>query len=188
MTIRLYCRIWGPLSCDYEELYSPLKVSWDFGGTCHLRLLTCYLLHAGLLLGLFFSPEDGGNIFLWNASWLSADNAAFQKIELTRKCLVGLGTYGTPMIDHCEGNWLLSNWNFQFLCSWSKKLKTVKKTCILMEFSYYRENLVTCLDARVLLQQEIGRELRTVFSIDTFSHYWTIISPKLIINNVLPFI
>jgi hypothetical protein len=25
--------------------------------------LACYLLHAGFLLGLFFDPEDGGDIF-----------------------------------------------------------------------------------------------------------------------------
>jgi hypothetical protein len=57
-----------------------------------------------------------------------------------------------------------------------------------VEFSYYRENLVTCFDARVLLQQEMGLKLRTIFSIDTFSQYWTIISPKLTINNLHLFI
>jgi hypothetical protein len=32
-----------------------------------------YLLHDSFLLGLFFYPEDGGDMFLWNVSWLSMD-------------------------------------------------------------------------------------------------------------------
>jgi hypothetical protein len=42
-------------------LCSGLKVNSRFGGTCRLH---CYLLHAGFLLGLFFYPEDGGNMLL----------------------------------------------------------------------------------------------------------------------------
>jgi hypothetical protein len=34
-------------------------------------LATCF--HAGFLLGLFFDPEDGGNIFLLNVSSLTTD-------------------------------------------------------------------------------------------------------------------
>jgi hypothetical protein len=33
----------------------------------------CYLLHAGVWLSLFFNAEDGGDMFLWNVSWLSMD-------------------------------------------------------------------------------------------------------------------
>jgi hypothetical protein len=33
----------------------------------------CYLLHAGLLLGLFFDPEDGGDMFLRKVGSLAAD-------------------------------------------------------------------------------------------------------------------
>jgi hypothetical protein len=37
---------------------------------------TCYLLHAGFLLGLFFDPKDGGNMFLRNVGRLSMDYTA----------------------------------------------------------------------------------------------------------------
>jgi hypothetical protein len=53
---------------------SPLKVNRRFGGTYrfHLEdrkisgalLATCF--HASFLLGLFFDPEDGGDMFLRN--------------------------------------------------------------------------------------------------------------------------
>jgi hypothetical protein len=47
---------WSSLQCD---------VSW--------RHRLSYLLHAGLLLGLFFHPEDWGDkpLSLWNVCWLS---------------------------------------------------------------------------------------------------------------------
>jgi hypothetical protein len=47
-------------------LCSPLKVSWHFGGTSSgsKQSSAWYLLHAGFLLGLFFDPEDGGDMFL----------------------------------------------------------------------------------------------------------------------------
>jgi hypothetical protein len=34
---------------------------------------TCYLLHAVILLGFFFDPEEGGDMFLKNVGSLSAD-------------------------------------------------------------------------------------------------------------------
>jgi hypothetical protein len=36
----------------------------------------CCRLHTGFLLGLLFNPEDGSDIFLWNAGSLSTDHIA----------------------------------------------------------------------------------------------------------------
>jgi hypothetical protein len=41
---------------------------------CHGKLPACYLLLAGFLLGLFFEPEDGGNMFSRNVGWLQTDD------------------------------------------------------------------------------------------------------------------
>jgi hypothetical protein len=46
---------------------------------CTLWILTCILalltttFHSSFLLGLFFEPENGGDMFLWNVGWLSTD-------------------------------------------------------------------------------------------------------------------
>jgi hypothetical protein len=54
---------------------SPIKVNQRFGRTYHTHLqcqrinqagskksFACYLLHAGFLFGLFFDPENGGDV------------------------------------------------------------------------------------------------------------------------------
>jgi hypothetical protein len=46
---------------------NPLKINRHFGGTFRLHVgSACYPLHAGFLLGIFFDPEDGGDMFLRN--------------------------------------------------------------------------------------------------------------------------
>jgi hypothetical protein len=60
---------WNTMPC------SPVKVNWSFEK------------HAGFLINLFFDPEDGGDIFLHNISWLSMDYMVLyisQKTELFR--------------------------------------------------------------------------------------------------------
>jgi hypothetical protein len=41
-----------------------------------LRKKSFYMLHAGFLLGIFFGPEDGGDVFLRNISRLSKEYTA----------------------------------------------------------------------------------------------------------------
>jgi hypothetical protein len=53
----------------YKMPCSPLKVNQRFGGTYYIHLQEALLttcVHAGISFGLFFDPEDGGDIFLRN--------------------------------------------------------------------------------------------------------------------------
>jgi hypothetical protein len=74
----LLCRIWGSHSGRSSIFWditrcSPLEVNRN-EGTSRSLLVTWF--HAGLLLGLFFDPEDGSNMFLWNVGLLSTDYMA----------------------------------------------------------------------------------------------------------------
>jgi hypothetical protein len=59
-------------------LRSPFKVNKRFGGTYasafKVELAICF--HASILLGLYFGPEDWGDMFLRNAGWLSTNYMA----------------------------------------------------------------------------------------------------------------
>jgi hypothetical protein len=59
--------IWDVTPC------TPLKINRHFGETCHSAWC---LLYAGFLFGLFFDPEDGGNIFLAEVDRFSTDYTA----------------------------------------------------------------------------------------------------------------
>jgi hypothetical protein len=58
------------ISIFWDVTCSPLKVNRRFGGTFRLHFQqatsACYLLQAGLLLVLFFVPEDEGDMFIQN--------------------------------------------------------------------------------------------------------------------------
>jgi hypothetical protein len=56
----------------HEESSKPLLA------TCFLLLScsACCLLHASILFGLFFDPEDGGDMFLRSVSLLTTDYVA----------------------------------------------------------------------------------------------------------------
>jgi hypothetical protein len=65
---------WDVMTC------SPLKINWCISGTCHCHLQgqrkassPCYLVHTGFVLGLFFNPEAGGDMFVCNSGWLPTD-------------------------------------------------------------------------------------------------------------------
>jgi hypothetical protein len=96
-TTRLYS-IWGSHSGCCEELcllgYNAvyiLNVSRRYGETCRLHLQGRRMRHSrnqresswhaelcccSFLFGLFFDPEDGGDMFFRNVGWISTDYKA----------------------------------------------------------------------------------------------------------------
>jgi hypothetical protein len=80
---------WDTMPC------SPLQVNGRFGGTCSLHFqgrrtnqvrnqAVSFLFYAGLLIGLFFDPQNGGDRFLRNFGWLLMEYTALypRKMEL----------------------------------------------------------------------------------------------------------
>jgi hypothetical protein len=60
---------WAIMSCI------SVKVNRRFGGKYHLHLhgADAICFHASILLGLFFEPKNGGDMFLRNVGWISYD-------------------------------------------------------------------------------------------------------------------
>jgi hypothetical protein len=71
------CNTWKGLMFPVQMLHACRLVERDMFSCCRIWGSACCLLHAGFLLGLFFNPEDRGNIFLQYVYWLSSDCTVF---------------------------------------------------------------------------------------------------------------
>jgi hypothetical protein len=63
----------------WENLVESCKVLFFWGIMLYSQKMF-QRLEAGFLLGLLFSTEDGGNMFLWNTTWLSVDCVCIQNV------------------------------------------------------------------------------------------------------------
>jgi hypothetical protein len=104
----------------------PVKVNWRFRGQYRLHL-QCWRIKPSIKstwrkqqaeFGLFFNPEDRGNIFLQNFSWLLPDYTALyirtqrtlynhcsenlKSNLLCTKCTAGEGTTHHMTLPHCS--------------------------------------------------------------------------------------
>jgi hypothetical protein len=64
--------------------------------------------HAGSLLGSFFDPDSGGNVFLWNIGWLSTDYVALCPKDRTlhNHCCENL-----KCCLHCDVTYNIQGWH-----------------------------------------------------------------------------
>jgi hypothetical protein len=65
-------------------MWKARKGTWDLSRQSHLFALLATCFHAGIFLGLFFDPEDGGDMLFRNISLLLRDYVKSQKIKLFR--------------------------------------------------------------------------------------------------------
>jgi hypothetical protein len=70
------CRIWASHSGSYEQFYLP--------GYNAVYISAWHMISRCFLLGLYFDPEEGGDMFLRNVYWLSTEYTGLypQKTEL----------------------------------------------------------------------------------------------------------
>jgi hypothetical protein len=60
----------------FRKQTGSVTASVNFFGSLPSEPAWSSLLHTGFLLGLFFDPEDGGDVFLLSVGQFSADYAA----------------------------------------------------------------------------------------------------------------
>jgi hypothetical protein len=77
----------------------------------------CYLFHPSFLVGLFFDPENRGNILIRKVGWLSTDSRRY--IPETELSIPTSGKTSNP-----ASKYLLKEWIILFFFEWLSQVKT----------------------------------------------------------------
>jgi hypothetical protein len=155
--LQLYC-ICLCICMTYSTSYSH-----NFGSReCNVsRALLC-LLNAGFVLGLLFSPEDGGDIFLWNISWLSPGYTAVYTRRQT-SC------------SHCCENFKSSSVLLQIL--WMAKELFDTDVRVMSSTAVSRFLLRSCISRALWLFKTIMNNSATFSSLYLFSAKYQMFLP-----------
>jgi hypothetical protein len=72
--------IWDSYCGSCEEFYVLWYNAVHFCESIdHKQISSCWLLHVGFMLGLFFSPDDQGEVLLRDVSWLFLDYTSWSE-------------------------------------------------------------------------------------------------------------
>jgi hypothetical protein len=92
------------LGCIAMQSTENQPTFWSFS-------YSCSLLHANFLLGLFFDPENGGDMFVWKVPWLSKVYMALyprrQNFSLST-CLISISEVEAQASSNLCTSWALS--------------------------------------------------------------------------------